>query len=580
MLRPPLPGWICRNIGWLLVGLFFTTVDLGAARAQDSVVDAGSARFLAPPENSLPDDRFGNVLTVVGDDTLAITSRADDTSAADSGAIYLYDFDGNFKNVVLESPNPEAGVQASAFGAFGEHVAAVGDDKIVVSARHENGTAGRAYLFDLNGEVLTTFEAPVPSAGAEFSGRSILGKEDVVFIGSWNPPIDLGFVTIAGRGEGFLFDLEGNVVTTFRAPGGNDTDSCLGRSAAWVGDDMILIGDRCADIQQGGGIVKDAGAAYLFDLEGNLVQSFPNPEPDVEDLFGTSVAYADDRVLIGSVWDDNPDNGISAGAAYIFELDGTQVARVDDPEPFDRGLGFIEQNWFGFSAGSIDDELFVVGALKHSNSEIVDAGKLYILDSDGNILQSLTSPDPGDDQHFGDSFAKVGDEFWVGEAYAGGGFENGGIGGVWRYDLLEDASGLPGDFDASGSVDLADLDLLCSGLAAGGSDLDLTGDGAVNNDDLQAFLDLTSSLSGDADLSGSVDFADFLALSGNISQSGTWSQGDFDCDGSVAFGDFLLLSNNFGQVAAVAAVPEPSSGLLAWGILVYFGGFFRGRRDS
>ena len=82
----------------------------------------------------------------------------------------------------------------------------------------------------------------------------------------------------------------------------------------------------------------------------------------------------------------------------------------------------------------------------------------------------------------------------------------------------------------------------------------------------------TTVIAGDADLDGDVDFSDFLALSPNFNNPGTfiWTQGDFDGDGDVDFSDFLALSPNFNNfagnpapVVSGSAVPEPSTLLLA-----------------
>lgn len=66
---------------------------------------------------------------------------------------------------------------------------------------------------------------------------------------------------------------------------------------------------------------------------------------------------------------------------------------------------------------------------------------------------------------------------------------------------------------------------------------------------------------GDVNGSGSVDFADFLILSGSFGvTAASHEEGDIDCSGRVDFADFLVLSENFGQtVAGSAAVPEPTS---------------------
>lgn len=96
---------------------------------------------------------------------------------------------------------------------------------------------------------------------------------------------------------------------------------------------------------------------------------------------------------------------------------------------------------------------------------------------------------------------------------------------------------------------------------------DCNGDGTTNIldanctpenqlDTLLAGLD-PPSLRGDADGSGTVEFSDFLTLSGNFGQPGAFTDGDFDLDGEIGFSDFLALSQNFAAAGQTASVPEP-----------------------
>ncbi len=136
-----------------------------------------------------------------------------------------------------------------------------------------------------------------------------------------------------------------------------------------------------------------------------------------------------------------------------------------------------------------------------------------------------------------------------------------------RYEEFPESSG---DFNGDGQLTVADMDLLCSEVSGAGntSGFDLTGDGAVDRDDVSAMLGLANRLPGDADFDGQVQFSDFIAMTDNFGQSGrTWSHGDFDCDGEVQFSDFITVTDNFGQsavgVSASASVPEPVSEWMA-----------------
>ena len=78
-------------------------------------------------------------------------------------------------------------------------------------------------------------------------------------------------------------------------------------------------------------------------------------------------------------------------------------------------------------------------------------------------------------------------------------------------------------------------------------------------------LEMVRGIPGDANLDGSVDFADFLVLSTNFGEPTLdWRDGTFSGGGVVQFADFLELANNFGttgfeSIIRAAPVPEPNA---------------------
>ena len=145
----------------------------------------------------------------------------------------------------------------------------------------------------------------------------------------------------------------------------------------------------------------------------------------------------------------------------------------------------------------------------------------------------------------------------------------------WLFGLDNVAIGLflRGDFDEDGLITAGDIDLLSAAATEGTHpiEFDVTGDGLVTEHDRESWIrELATSLPGDANLDGKVQFDDFLALSANFGQSGGWSDGDANGSGHVDFADFVLLSSNYQQSNATsAAVPEPSTfllGLTAWSL--------------
>lgn len=112
---------------------------------------------------------------------------------------------------------------------------------------------------------------------------------------------------------------------------------------------------------------------------------------------------------------------------------------------------------------------------------------------------------------------------------------------------------LRGDFNGDRQVDIIDLNLLATAIRLTAVDLtfDLTADDLVNQADRQFFVEeLLGTVAGDANLDGSVNFADFLTLSHNFGKTNAaWEMGDFAGGPTVDFGDFLSLSSNFGFVS-------------------------------
>ncbi len=75
--------------------------------------------------------------------------------------------------------------------------------------------------------------------------------------------------------------------------------------------DFVLIGVTRHDNTLG----NDVGQAHLFDLSGNLLQTFSNPTPAEGDRFG-HVAIDGNRIVIGAPSDDT--QGTDVGQAYLY----------------------------------------------------------------------------------------------------------------------------------------------------------------------------------------------------------------------------------------------------------------------
>lgn len=137
------------------------------------------------------------------------------------------------------------------------------------------------------------------------------------------------------------------------------------------------------------------------------------------------------------------------------------------------------------------------------------------------------------------------------------------------------------DFNGDSNVDCTDIDLLYTEIASGANTaaFDLNSDGAVNDDDVPAFLSAAGEAlglqgpvpDGDANLDGIVDANDLNVLGLRWQQDATsWCQGDFNRDGTINASDLNDVGQNWltdvtggqqalSQAAHSQAVPEPNA---------------------
>ncbi|MGK7877686.1 MAG: WD40 repeat domain-containing protein [Xenococcaceae cyanobacterium] len=306
--------------------------------------------FLSPVSLSdAPNDTFGNGVAIDGNNVL-IGSRGDDSAGANTGAAYLFDAtNGNLLQTFL-NPTPDFNDN------FCEVVAISGNNALVGALGDDSGAtnSGAVHLFDaVTGSLKQTFENPTPAAG-DFFGAFIAIDGDNVLIGA--PEDD---TSASNAGIAYLFDaVTGNLKQTFFNPT-PDSDEFFGVSLA-IDDNNVLIGSRANDV------VNDGGIAYLFDATtGDLLETFFNPTPDIEDYFsaspGEGVAIKGDKILIGAQNDDL--GATDSGAAYLYDTDGNLLQTFLNPEP-NIGARFghavaIGENTLAVGADYIDN--FFIG---------------------------------------------------------------------------------------------------------------------------------------------------------------------------------------------------------------------------
>ncbi len=315
---------------------------------------------------------------------------------------------------------------------FGNSVSIDGDYAIV-GAYCDNGCTGSAYIFKKDGSTWTEQAKLIPSdvESGDYAGLSVSISGDYAIIGapvkeaayvfirsgtSWTQQAKL---TATGGGDLDMFGWSVAISGEYAIVGGTNYDYARGAAfvfkrtdTTWIQEEKLLATDGTTndkfgyvDINGDIAIVGaynndndngvDAGAAYIFKREtsGYWYQYSKIIANDGEsnDNFGIDVAIVDDYAIIGAIGDDS-----NKGAAYIFRyIDGVgwqQAAKLIASD----GLA---NDRFGNSV-SIYQNYVAVGAFFDDSG----TGSAYIFKDDGtNWAQEkkLTASDGAVDDVFG-----------------------------------------------------------------------------------------------------------------------------------------------------------------------------------
>jgi hypothetical protein len=387
-------------------------------------------------------DNFGNAIAAMGTDKVLIGAKFDDTGAGNAGSVYLFSIGGTLLTTIT-NPTPVAS------DSFGSAVAVMGTDKVLVTAiRDDTGAVdtGAAYLFNTNGALLTTFTNPTP-ADNDLFGNAIAAVGDKVLIGASEDETGAN-----NAGAAYLFNTNGVLLTTFLnpAPGSGDL---FGVAVTAVGTDKVLIG-----AQSDSSLGTLTGAAYLFSTNGTLLFSFSKPGGGIGKWFGAAVAAVGaDKVIIGAPLDDA---GFSnAGEAYLFNTNGALLATFINPFPEENDL-------FGNAVTAVGTDKVLIGAYEGFQSEA--EGSAYLFNTSGTLLATFTNPTAGSNYFFGNAVAAVGAE----KVLIGAELDSAGAtssGAAYLFDLNSYMPGLisAGVVDgAIGSAEIADGSVTAADLSS------------------------------------------------------------------------------------------------------------------
>jgi hypothetical protein len=300
-------------------------------------------------------DQFGRSVAA-GSGRILVGAPYNDDDGSASGEVYFYNQDG--QQVLSRRAS-----DAAAGDIFGYSVA-IGCNRAVVGApgNDDNGSnSGSAYIFDLDGNEITKITASDAALDDQFGFICAIGNGRIVVGAPYN---DDGSTN---AGSAYIFDLEGNQIAKITAPDATTSNASLGvqfgRDVA-VGSGRIVVG---APFENTSSSIL-AGSAYIFDLEGNQIAKITASDGIAYDYFGYAVGVGSGKIVVGAYNDD--DNGSNSGSAYIFDLDGTQIAKIDASD------GASNDNYG--RAVAIGSGRVVASAWRADVGFAADAGAAYI----------------------------------------------------------------------------------------------------------------------------------------------------------------------------------------------------------
>ncbi len=345
-------------------------MDFGAQSGSAYVFELDGASWIETqeihPEEGAANDYFGYSVSIDGDKALVGAFR-DGIYEADSGAAYIYQFDGtNWQQTTkLTTSNGDS-------LRFGKSVSLNGNRAMVgASGNSDVGVIrGAAYVFDFDGQnwnqsaKLSTFDA-FHSGFADtvslFDDRAVIGC-----YGDDDEGFDAGAI--------FVYELNGGSwqeTAKLTASDGSANDR-FGISVSLF-DDRILVGASNESV-----FGLDSGAAYVFDYDGvqwNESEKLSPSDGGGGDEFGNIVSLFDDRALIGAHLDD--DSGTNSGSAYVFEFINNgwqQTAKL-------LASDGAADDQFAHSLDLKEDRIIIGSLFNDENGH--DSGAAYLYEYDG-----------------------------------------------------------------------------------------------------------------------------------------------------------------------------------------------------
>ena len=318
-------------------------------------------------------DRFGYKVGISGNYAIASAPYEDDSSYGSVGVAYIFDVTTGALLHTLANPNAH---QTAGSDFFGRSAVAISGKYSILTTVDERGAAneagsGIAYVFNNEtGSLLYTFQNPNPysTKTSDNFGNAADISDNYAVVAARYEDSSLG----NNAGKVYVYDLEtGNLLTTIGNPKISGASSDFFGWSVSIDGNYVGIGAYNSEVTGGSTI---SGIAYVYDVEGNLIQTLDHPSPESGARFGDSVSISGNYIAVAASYQDDANS--NSGKVYVFDIStGSLVTTIDNPNDY----GTSDSDWFGFEhALAMSGNNILVGAYQEDSAVGLSSGKAYL----------------------------------------------------------------------------------------------------------------------------------------------------------------------------------------------------------
>jgi hypothetical protein len=286
----------------MTIVLFLTVLVVTAFPAHAALTD-----IRVPPSRSA---LFGDQVSISADGHNMLVGAPDatvvsnGTSVFSAGAAFLYNSQGKLLHTFTDST-------PVTFEQYAISLSISADGNLVLIGAPEAGTSGMAFLYHSSGQLIQAYLPPSGAgvnSGFGFSvaflarndssptilpGGATTNSQSVILIGAISAPgTSPTGGTVGGAGQVYMYDTRGDLLHTYDDPNPN-VDENFGLSISSMPKGSVAIGaPNAVGVSSTGAEVDSAGKVLLFDPSGNLAQTYSDANPSFFEQFGTSVALS------------------------------------------------------------------------------------------------------------------------------------------------------------------------------------------------------------------------------------------------------------------------------------------------